>query len=244
MQKDDLKVIAFAAAVCFVCSLLLSATASALRERQQENVELDRKLNVLKAFGVPLANEQGERISSQRVEQYFSENIKEIFIDKKTGETLKDLESLPKEERKAKTTLEKTILPLYVWMESGEAQKYAFPTSGMGLWSVLYGYLALDKDLSTIIGITFYQHGETPGLGGEAASDWFQDQFKGRKVWEDGQLLHFEVVKGGVQNKYPDGSDHAVDGISGATMTGNGIETFLNRDLAYYERYFSKIRGA
>ncbi len=246
MRKEDLKVIGFAALICVICSLLLSATSQALKDRQQEQVELDRKLNVLKAFGVEVVDAEGKKLSKARVDQYFTENISEIFLDKESGDVLEGvtLADIPKSELKAKTIKEKEHLPLYVWQEDGEIQKYAFPVSGMGLWSILYGYLALDKDLETIIGITFYKHAETPGLGGEVSTDWFQNQFKGKKIFDDGQLLEFEVVKGSVEGKYPGGNDHAVDGITGATMTGNGINTFLNRDITAYNRYFEKLRGS
>ena len=94
------------------------------------------------------------------------------------------------------------------------------------------------------MGITFYKHGETPGLGGEIATDWFQEQFTNKVVWADGELHEFEVVKGAVEGLYPEGNDHAVDGISGATITGKGVATFMNDDLERYEAYFKKIRGA
>jgi Na+-transporting NADH:ubiquinone oxidoreductase subunit C len=241
MRKDDLRDVGFAAAVCVACSLMLSVTAAALRERQEANVEIDRKRNVLKAFGVQVVDKDGNAISAERVEAYFANHITDVVIDAASGELIEGLSSgdLTSDDLKAKTRL-----PLYVWSDDGRTTRYAFPVSGMGLWSTLYGYLALDKDLATIIGITFYRHGETPGLGGEVDRDWFQDQFKGKRIHRDGQLLPFEVVKGLVKDKYPDGNDHAVDGISGATMTGNGINRFLNRDLANYEKYFARLRGA
>lgn len=243
MSKNDLKTILFAGLVCVVCSLLLSTAASTLKERQVTNQENDRKLNVLKAFGVDIFYEDGSKLTSDDIKTYFTDHISEIFLSKETGEVLEGTTSVPKREIKAKTTAQKTILPLYVWKDDGQPTKYAFPISGMGLWSILYGYIALDRDLATVIGVTFYKHGETPGLGGECSSDWFQAQFKGKKVWENGDLLQFEVVKGKATDKYPDGNNHAVDGMSGATMTGNGINKFLNRDLKLYDKYFSKKRG-
>ncbi|HMP89187.1 MAG TPA: NADH:ubiquinone reductase (Na(+)-transporting) subunit C [Kiritimatiellia bacterium] len=240
MRKDDVKVITFATVICVVCSLVLSATATILRERQQIAVELDRQMNVLKAFGVEVVDENGRKISKEIVDRYFTENIFEIFIDKDTGEVVPGLTSaqLDKSELTARTHETRRYLPLYVWKEDGETKKYAFPTSGMGLWSIIYGYIALDRDLSTVIGATFYKHGETPGLGGEVSTDWFQDQFRGKKIFYNGNLLRLEVVKGAA----PENSNHQVDGMSGATMTGNGMNTFLNRDIGYYERYFSRIR--
>lgn len=239
MRKEDLRVVLFALSVCVVCSLVLATVSSLLRDRQAVQVELDRQLNVLKAFGVPIFHEDGSRLGKDEVDQMFNEKITEIYLEKATGEVVQNPDAeLIRKESGARTHKERTLLPLYVWKENGVATKYAFPISGMGLWSIINGYLALDGDLSTIVGLTFYKHGETPGLGGEVSADWFQDQFAGKKIYEHGALLDLEVVKG----KAPAGSDHQVDGISGATMTGKGINEFINRDIAYYEKYFSRIR--
>lgn len=237
MQKDDARILKFAAAVCVTCSLLLSGTAALLRDRQAYNVELDRKTNVLKAFGVETVDADGKRkVTDEDVEQYFVDHIREVIVDPESGEVFEGMTSaeLSKEERKMKSKL-----PLYIWMEDEEATKYAFPISGYGLWSTIYGYMALDKDLVTIVGVTFYDHGETPGLGGEVSSEWFQSQFEGKKVRQE----KFEIVKGGVETKYPDGCDHCVDGIAAATITANGVQTFLNKDLQRYEAYFQSISG-
>jgi len=240
MRKDDIRVIVFAAVVCLICSLVLSATAQLLKDKQDEQVELDRKLNVLKAFGVSVVHEDGRKLSKPEVDQYFTDHISEVFISKQTGEIVDSPDtSIIKKEQKERTHERRTLLPLYVWTDDGIPTKYAFPTSGMGLWSIVHGYLAIDRDLATIIGVTFYKHGETPGLGGEVSTDWFQNQFAGKKIFRDGGLQRIEVVKGSA----PEGSDHQVDGMSGATMTGNGLNTFINRDLSYYEKYFSRIRG-
>ncbi|HMP73661.1 MAG TPA: NADH:ubiquinone reductase (Na(+)-transporting) subunit C [Kiritimatiellia bacterium] len=242
MRKDDLRVIGFAATVCLVCSLVLSATAQLLSDRQAREVELFRKTNVLLAFGVNVRDEAGRRISSDEVDRFFADHISEIFIDRETGSVLEGVTEIPPSERRARTILDRSVLPLYIWKDDGEVTRYAFPTSGMGLWSVLYGFVAIDRDLETIIGLTFYDHGETPGLGGEASEPWFMNQFSNKRFFADGQLQRIEVVKGGVAARYPDGSDHAVDGISGATITGDGITTFLNRDLYYYNRFFATLR--
>ncbi|HMO49917.1 MAG TPA: NADH:ubiquinone reductase (Na(+)-transporting) subunit C [Kiritimatiellia bacterium] len=240
MRKDDIRVITFATIICVVCSLVLSATATILKERQDIAVELDRQMNVLKAFGVAVVDENGRKLTKEAVDRFFTENISEVFIDKATGDIVADPDpNVLKREAKERTHESRTLLPLYVWKEGGEAIKYAFPTSGMGLWSIIHGYVALDRDLSTIIGVTFYKHGETPGLGGEVSADWFQDQFSGKIIFDAGDLVRLEVVKGAA----PEGSTHQVDGMSGATMTGNGINQFINRDIAFYEKYFSRIRG-
>jgi len=221
--KGDGFVIVFAAVVCIVCSLLLSAAASTLKAKQDFNVELDRKMNVLKAFGVAITDEAGRRISAADVDRYFTDHIRDVVLDGATGTPIDGLSSGQVD---AKELRERTKLPLYLWTENGEVTKYAFPTSGKGLWSTIYGYLALEKDLATIAGVTFYRHGETPGLGGEVEKDWFQANFRGKKVFKDGERQRFEVVKGDAGD-----SDHAVDGISGATLTGKGVTRFVNHDL-------------
>jgi Na+-transporting NADH:ubiquinone oxidoreductase subunit C len=237
--KGDGFVIGFATVVCVVCSLLLSATASTLKSKQDYNVELDRKMNVLKAFGVDI-KPGGQALASSAVEEYFKNNISEVVLDGASGQPIEGLTSSAVE---AKELAERAKLPLFIWKENGEVQKYAFPISGKGLWSTIYGYMALEKDLATIKGVTFYRHGETPGLGGECEKEWFQANFKGKQVLVDGEPK-FDVIKGKVADRFPQGNNHAVDGISGATLTGNGISKFIKRDLALYEKYFSLLRGS
>lgn len=241
MRKEDLKVIAFATVVCVLCSLVLSAASSMLKERQDTAVELDRQLNVLKAFGVATIDDQGRKLAKDQVDHYFRNNIAEVYVDKATGELVDSPDpNVIKREAKERTHEDRTMLPLYIWKEGGEPVKYAFPTSGMGLWSIVHGYIAIDRDLATIVGVTFYKHGETPGLGGEVSTEDFMNQFKGKTIFADGSLVQLEVVKG---DGAADDSPNQVDGISGATMTGNGLNRFMNRDIAYYDKYFSRLRG-
>ena len=109
------------------------------------------------------------------------------------------------------------------------------------MWSTLYGYFAIEPDGMTAKGITFYAHKETPGLGGEVDKSWFQNNFVGKRFIDDkGNLVGIKVVKG----KADVNSDYEVDGISGATITSKGLETFLVDDLRKYEPFFKKIRNA
>lgn len=215
MRKGDTYTIVFALGVCAVCSIVLALAADGLRARQQTNVELDRKLNVLKAFGV--------NADKSEVESIFDERISLIDASDK-------IESVDEP------------MPLYLWEENGKVRKYAFPVAGKGLWSTIRGYISLKSDLNTIQGITFYDHGETPGLGAEVEKDWFQEQFEGKQIMEEGRLAEFKVLKGKVAERFPGGNPHAVDGISGATMTGKGVQNFLNMDLERYNSYFETVR--
>jgi Na+-transporting NADH:ubiquinone oxidoreductase subunit C len=241
MFKEHLKTIRFAAVICVISSLLLSTTVAVLKQRQDDNVELDRMVNVLKAFGQPITNDDGRPLTKEEVDSIFAIFIQEVLIDKESGDLLDGLTSadIPRSERKARTAMDKTVLPLYLWVEDGRIIQYAFPVSGRGLWSVIYGYVAVDNSLSEFRGITFYKHNETPGMGADIERSWFQEQFKGKVFFKDGELKRMQVKREGAS---PDDL-HAVSGISAATMTGNGLNVFLNRDLELYERYFSKIRG-
>lgn len=240
MRKADRQLFIFALSVCVVVSALLSTAATLLKERQDLMVELDRKRNVLSAFGVDIVNDQGRRIGGEEVDRYFAEHIREIILDGQSGEHIEGLTSAELDSRDLRD--KDKYLPLYLWEEDGEITRYAFPISGLGLWSTIYGYLALEEDLATIRGVTFYDHGETPGLGAEIEQNWWQEQFVGKKLYKDGDPLTFRVVKGGVEQRFPDGHPSAVDGLSGATITGEGVARFINSDFERYNKYFEKIR--
>ncbi len=237
--KGDKQTFLFAFVILTVCSMLLSAAAAALRDRQQMMVEFDRKRNVLIAFGVDPVHEDGTRYTPEDVDRYVDEFIREVIIDADTGEIIPDITSADVEPRLLR---EKRKLPLFLWEEDGEVKRYAFPVSGYGLWSTIYGFLALEDDLATIAGITFYDHGETPGLGAEVERAWFRDQFEGKVLYKDGEPVEFKVAKGRAEAQYPDMIDHAVDGISGATITGKGVADFITRDFKKYNKYFETIR--
>ena len=115
------------------------------------------------------------------------------------------------------------------------------PISGKGLWSTLFGFLALNEDKNTVKGITFYKHKETPGLGGEVDKAWFQDNFIGKKIFNSkNELVSIQVPKGAASALSKDKQIHAVDGITGATVTSKGLSNFLLRDLNRYEEFLRR----
>ena len=207
-MREDTKTITFAAVVCVTCSLLLSGTAAGLKTRQDANEAFDVKRNIVKAFGIDIS-----AMVRPEIEATFEKHVSE-----KTAEGL----------------------PLFTWTDEGadKPSKYAFPISGKGLWSMLYGYLSLDADLETIAGISFYKHGGTPGLCAEIEKDWFLSQFAGKRIYIDGVPTEFAVAKPGTAE-----GESTVDGISGATLTGKGVEALLRKDAAAYANYFNSIKG-
>lgn len=230
-MREETKTLTFAAIICVSCSLLLSGTAAGLKKRQEENVKFDIKRNIVKAFGVDIKDATHESVAKD-----FKDHITAIVVDPKTGDVIKGMkpDDISSDELEAKTKL-----PLYIWKDNGKITKYAFPISGHGLWSMLYGYLALNNDLQTIAGITFYKDGETPGLGAEIEKEWFQSQFSGKKAYKkDGSPTKFKVTKPNMAK-----GPTEVDGISGATLTGNGVQALLRHDMGLYAPYFNKIRG-
>ncbi|HEY5653255.1 MAG TPA: NADH:ubiquinone reductase (Na(+)-transporting) subunit C [Pontiella sp.] len=208
-MREDTKTLLFAAIVCVTCSLLLSGAAAGLKSRQQANEEFDVKRNIIKAFGIDISE-----LTRPDIEEKFEQHVSKQNADG---------------------------LELYVWTDEGADQpsKYAFPVSGKGLWSMLYGYLSLESDLETIAGISFYKHGETPGLGAEIEKPWFQSQFTGKKLYQNGAAVEFTVAK---PDPAEDGETE-VDGISGATLTGKGVEALIRKDAIAYAEFFNSIKG-
>lgn len=226
----------FALGVCVVCSVLLAGISEGLRPKREFNEALDVKKNILKA--VSLRTPLGDKPNSEEIEGIYAKVIDVKVLDKSgnviEGKTAADI----KEGEEA--------YPIYVYQEGGQKLAYAFPIVGKGLWSTLYGYLALEPDAKTIRGITFYKHGETPGLGAEIEKDWFQNNFKGKSIWDlqNNKLWPVSVIKGKVSDKMSDPNKikHYVDGISGATMTANGVTEMVDREIRKYEPFFAKIR--
>ena len=218
--------------LCLVCSIVVAGSAVGLKPLQQEQRALDKQRNILAVAGLM---QQG--MSADDVSKIFAERISARLVDLKTGELLdKD----PTKFNQAQTikdpqmslTLEASQDPAGIRRRSNLAEIYlvrdeqkriqevVLPIYGNGLWSVMYAFVALSTDGRTIKGITYYDHGETPGLGGEIENPNWRAQFVGKKVLDDNGQPALRVVKGGARP----GDMFAVDGLSGATLTSNGVQ--------------------
>ncbi len=208
----------------------MSAAAVGLKNKQILNQELDQKKKILQVCGIAFTPES--------IDTLFSNNIQPELVDLRTGEyVLKtengkldvDTYNLDKVLQTDITVLDKdpaglggvrenhAVVFLYV-----KKNQVIIPIRGRGLWSTLYGYIALAEDASTISGITFYQHGETPGLGGEVDNPDWKAQWPGKAAIEDGQVV-IEVKK---QGKVTD-SRFQIDGMAGATITTQGVHRLV-----------------
>ena len=220
--------------VSLVCSSLVASAAVVLQPLQIENARLDMRRNILQVAG--LYDSEGA------VDELF-ESIEPRVVELETGayaddidpdafdpdEALKDPEQsvavpadldIAKVRRRAKHSL------VYLVRERGEVDKIILPISGYGLWSTLYGFLALEADGNTVSDITFYAHGETPGLGDFIVRPAWRELWRGKRAFDEAGSLQLEVVKGRVSSDDPL-ADYHVDGVSGATLTGNGVSNMM-----------------
>jgi len=228
LQHNNLYTFKFISLITIVASFLLALASTQLKDRQEFNIEVDKKKNILKCIGLDVAAMNANTI----IEEYHK-RIQDVVL-KQNGDRVNHIASEDLELVENKSTgqisyfyKEDEFLPAYL---ASNPQAFIFPISGKGLWSTLYGYLALDMDLNTVKGITFYKHGETPGLGGEIEKKWFQENFIGKKIFNDGgKLMSVSVAKGKAMDE-----NHEVDGISGATITSKGVSDFLKNDLLRY----------
>lgn len=225
--------IVFSLLVCVTCSVILALTAGGLKPMIRKNEEFDVHRNILKALNLP---EDGNETTVDDLETLYTDRIREIRVN----EAGKVMNELPPDSDGEPVT----ALPVFVRMDGNTATGYCIPVSGKGLWSTIYGYLAIQADGETVMGITFYRHGETPGLGGEVESAWFTRNFIGKKIFDDkGVLRSITIAKGPVSDDVPqENRRYMVDGISGATMTGKGVDVFLRRDLERYESFLRSIQ--
>ena len=223
--------IIFTSVVTIILGGFLSVAAGTLKEIQDLNVENDSKKNILSSLGYKPIGE--ESWSSGDITKIFEDNIDAYVLNTKGNRVNIDPSDI-------NTETDKENFPIYVDKKNGIINGYAIPISGKGLWSTLYGFFAVEPDGITAKGITFYAHKETPGLGGEVDKPWFQNNFIGKRfIDEEGNLVGVKVMKGKANPESP----YEVDGISGATITSKGLESFLFNDLEKYEPFFRRVRN-
>jgi Na+-transporting NADH:ubiquinone oxidoreductase subunit C len=231
------------ALLCIVCSLAVSAAAVALRPLQEANELLDRRRNILDATGLA----QGEiglpasQLSLEQVNQLY-ERVEERLVDLESGQYVTDIDVDTYNPRDAakrpdlsvaitdtsygigRNRRERIVRVFLVrHPRTNDITQVVLPVYGQGLWSTLYGYLAVKRDLDTVQGLTFYEHGETPGLGGEVDNPRWKQQWVGLSMFDENGNPALGVARGAA----PPDSNHLVDGLSGATITANGVTNLI-----------------
>lgn len=255
-QHSNAYIIGFAAAVCLVCSIVVSTSAVALKERQDQNKILDRQKKVLTVAGLL---SEGQKVSATEVQKLFEDNIRMRVVDLASGDYDATVDAATYDQRKAtKDPAASRRAPantagiqrvpakalVYHKVAGDSLELLILPIEGKGLWSTLYGFLALAPDTTTIRGITFYEHGETPGLGGEVDNASWKALWQGRKAYAaDGVEPKIEVIKGLAGSPAED--PHRVDGLSGATLTCRGVSSLVQFWLSEegFLPYLQKVRA-
>lgn len=254
------RTITVALALCIVCSVVVSAAAVMLRPIQITNQSLDIKSNILSAAGVL---EPG--MSPEEIEQSFQE-FEVRLVNLETGEYVEPSDvgasnvmsydqyraaanpalsvNLPASDDPAGIKRRPNVTKIYVLREDGDLKRVVLPIHGYGLWSTLYGFVSLEGDLNTIEGIGFYDHAETPGLGGEVDNPRWKNMWQGKQLYnEDMTEPQIRLVKGGVSADAQD-KEHKIDALSGATLTSRGVENLVNYWMGDrgFATYLKKLR--
>lgn len=226
--------------VCLVCSVFVAGAAVALRPIQIENSQLDKQRNILAIAGI---GDPG--MSGPEVQALFNERIIARLVDLESGRFSDEYDAqtfdpvaaakdpamsknLTGGEDIASINRRENYSVVYiVENDNQEMETLILPVRGYGLWSTLHGFLALQGDLNTVQGFGFYQHAETPGLGGEVDNPNWRGLWPGKEIFNDEGQLAIRVIKGNVDASNPN-ADHQVDGLAGATLTANGVNNLLH----------------
>lgn len=211
---------------CIACAIIVSVTAVSVRPEQNLNIENEKKVKILAAAG----------IQTDKVDEEFL-RIKTVFVDFETDK-LVTIDTAYDHIKAASNPDQSTVIPkaddiavlkrrenigtIYVWVDEKNAiEKLVLPIRGYGLWGTLYGYLSLDSDLNTVRGIEYYDHKETPGLGGEVDNPNWKSDWYGKRIYNEDGSVALYVTKGASS------TDYEIDGISGATLTTNGVSNMI-----------------
>lgn len=244
-MNDNTYTLIYAAVVCFICSFLLAFFAMWLKPKQERAAQLDLNKKLLAVVGL-----YQNGMSDEEVERVFNNQITEEVIDR-NGQIVSNFKSfaeVPERERcelletGSETNPQDCKLSVFKRMDNSELVSMAIPIKGKGLWSTLYGFLALSPDANTVSGVTFYKHAETPGLGAEISKDWFQNNFVGKKILDQEGGLYGVVVAKGKAKDTAHPTEHVVDGISGATITANGVTKLIKHCAMIYAPYLAQFR--
>ncbi len=243
MRQSNLYVILFAVGITVVFGGALSFASVGLKPLQDKQVEIDTKKKILGAvMDISQIKDPNEilRVYNEKVSSIVVDvNGSLIELDDKGNPIIAEKVNIQKN---SKLDPSERKLPVFMFSEDGSAiDSYIFPTFGSGLWDWISGYIALENDLNTVQGIAFDHKGETPGLGARITEANVQQRYVGKKIFnEQGDLVSIKMLKGegnsGLDN-------HQVDGMSGATITGKGVNSMLEDYLAYYLAFIEKTKS-
>lgn len=223
----------YATLMIIIVAVLLSSASLLLKPRQDFNVEVEKKQNILSAIGIKTEASEAARIYDESIKESYCVNSKGEKVEGVVAFDVKMKDELAKPE-------EKRTYPVFEAVTGDGTHVYILPLQGKGLWGPIWGYIALKEDLNSIYGAVFDHKGETPGLGAEINTPGFQQQFTGKQIFdENGNYVSVKVIKPGSTETTP----HNVDGISGGTITSNGLGEMLISGLENYLPFIEKLKS-
>ena len=258
MNKNDtlVKTLFVGISLCLVCSIIISSTAVGLRDQQKNLKQKDQQAKILSSAGL-LTNQKN-------MEELFSA-IEERVVNLDTGKYVDSLDPNSFDGKKfesedySKDPLtsvklssdvdisslkrRENFIKIYLYKENNNIKAVILPVRGLGLWGTLYGYLAIEPDLNTIIGLEYFSHKETPGLGAEVDNPRWKSKWRGKKIRSSSGEFKIKVIKGLVNPASPE-KKHQVDGLSGATITSRGVSNMLAFWLGElgYAKFLNKLK--
>ncbi|MBT3384575.1 MAG: NADH:ubiquinone reductase (Na(+)-transporting) subunit C [Prolixibacteraceae bacterium] len=218
----------YAAIMVILVAAVLASVSMALQPRQKRNFEIDKKKNILASVNIESDATNAEKIYADKILNEYVVNVNGEQVDGDAFNT-----DLKKERAKDASEM---VLPIFEF-QTDEGLKYVLPLRGAGLWGPVWGFVALNEDMSTIYGANFDHEGETPGLGAEISTAAFESAFVGKQIFDaSGKLVSILVAK--IGQVAPE--EHKVDGISGGTITSKGLEKMLLDDFTSYQEFLKK----
>ena len=224
----------FSSIMVITVAAILSVAAMTLQPFQKKNVEINKKQNILTSINI--------ESTAKNAEELYDKYILESFAVNSKGEIKEGVDAFSVDMKKELAKpLEERSLPVFV-SSLKESKQYIIPVYGKGLWGPIWGFIALETDLNTLKGTSFDHKTETPGLGARITSSEVSQRYNGKKLFdESGNLISISMLKG--ENNPPSVLDeHHVDGMSGATLTANGMNEMLESYFSYYQPYINKIK--
>lgn len=251
MRQSNSYIIIFTVILTIVVGGLLAGASQFLGPAQQRSIDLDTKSSILNAVRNQVTINQGDdiltiydkRISSLVVD--FNGN--EIKTDAKGNPIVAEKVNVLKNYKLDPKDRQYPVFKLVDAADSTKVEAYILPVYGAGLWDKIWGYVAVDAAFQTIVGVSFDHKAETPGLGQRIATEEIQDRYAGKKIFDQsGTFVSVEMMKGehgggSTSIDYYNSKPHQVDGMSGATLTGNGLNQMLKAYLESYQNYFKKV---
>ncbi len=246
-RNSNAYTVVFTIILISVVAVVLAGSYKFFKPFYDQNVRQEKMTDILYTIGLDkqkleeVAKTKGLSLSYDLIKQYFDQYIVKQLALNAEGNPVGNVNAFDvnlKEE--IKKPADQQVYPLFVAEYEGK-KYYIVPLYGKGLWDDIWGYVALEEDLNTIHGIKFGHKGETPGLGANITEKWFEDRFKGEKIFdENGKFTGIQIVKQLKDKSNKD--DHKVDAISGATLTSDGVQAMINERLQHYVPYFEKLK--